>query len=372
MDDQSSELELCGRLAGRHVRRRDRLFEQGGHGRNRITALTRDCPQPESGISRPAAGPGVDYTTLAPESTLPRDVLAAVVFGDSTRAPSDPRCVRVGLTPLEGASTVELWRASGRVETGREGLIRFAVDADHLAGSLELDEREEGGLAAAAERAYAALRHFQSGSAHPHLLRAWNYFDAINRGSSDDERYKQFCLGRARGLAPWSASRFPAASAVGRRDGEPKLQVFFLAGRARGVPLENPRQLSAYHYPRRYGPAAPTFARAMLAGPRLLLISGTASIVGHASRHAGSLIAQIDESLANLQSMLAHAAAANPSISPRWGERTLLKVYLRDGAAAGEAAAHLAGRLPPGVRCLTLEADICRSELLVEIECVHC
>jgi chorismate lyase / 3-hydroxybenzoate synthase len=318
----------------------------------------------------PARAPGVDYATLAPGVPLPPEVLAAVVFGAPPSQLPDPRSIRVGLQPLMGCGTVELWRASGPVETGCAGAVRFAADSEHLAGMVELDEREHGGLAAAAERAYAAIRRFQSGSDHPYLLRAWNYFDAINRGAANKERYKQFCLGRARGLGPWPAGRYPAASAVGRCDGEPRLQVLFLAGRTGGTPIENPRQISAYHYPRRYGPAAPTFARAMLA-ERLLLISGTASIVGHASRHAGSLTAQIDESLANLSSILTHATTALPAMAPRWDERSLFKVYLRDGAAAHQAAAHLAARLPPGARYLMLQAEICRSELLVEIECVH-
>ena len=324
----------------------------------------------EHSLDLPARAPGVDYATLAPGSPLPSEVLAAVVFGAPASQLPDPRCIGVGLRPLMGCGTVELWRASGPVETGCAGPVRFAADSEHLAGMVELDEREHGGLAAAAERAYAVIRRFQSSSDHPYLLRAWNYFDAINRGAADQERYKQFCLGRARGLEPWPAGRYPAASAVGRCDGEPRLQVFFLAGRTGGTPIENPRQISAYHYPRRYGPAAPTFARAMLA-ERLLLISGTASIVGHASHHADSLAAQIDESLANLSSILTHATTALPTLAPRWDERSLFKVYLRDGAAAHQAAAHLAARLPPGARYLMLQAEICRSELLVEIECVH-
>jgi chorismate lyase/3-hydroxybenzoate synthase len=28
----------------------------------------------------------------------------------------------------------------------------------------------------------------------------WNYLDAINENDGDEERYRQFCLGRARGL----------------------------------------------------------------------------------------------------------------------------------------------------------------------------
>ena len=32
------------------------------------------------------------------------------------------------------------------------------------------------------------------------MLRLWNYLDAINLGDGDDERYRRFCDGRARGM----------------------------------------------------------------------------------------------------------------------------------------------------------------------------
>ncbi len=319
----------------------------------------------------PAAAPSVDYATLAPDSPLPPDVLAAVVFGGADSHLADPRCIRVRLPTIGGYGVAELWRASGPVRTGRDGPLRFAADAEHLAGVIELDEPRHGGLAAAAEQAYSAIRRFQTASQYPHLLRIWNYFDRINHGRADEERYKQFCVGRAAGLGPDCAERYPAATAIGRRDGTPTLQIYWLASRTPGAPLENPRQVSAYHYPRQYGPAAPSFSRAMLVSQRLLMISGTASIVGHASRHPGSLASQIDETLANLESVLERATSVQPAIPARWGERSLLKVYLRDGASAARAEAQLAERLPRGVRYMILEADICRSELLVEIDCVH-
>ncbi len=339
---------------------------------HRITAVERARRGPGSrDRPAPASVPSVDYAVLAADSPLPPDVLLAVVFGDSAARRADPRYLPVRLPALGSGCAAELWRAAGRVATGCEGPIRFAADAEHLAGIIELDERRHGGIAAAAERAYSAISRFHRASGYRHLLRAWNYFDGINQGRADEERYKQFCVGRAAGLGAHRGRRYPAATAIGRRDGAPTLQIYWLAGRTPGAPLENPRQLSAFRYPRRYGPAAPSFSRAMLVSERLLMISGTASIVGHASRHPGSLAEQIDETLVNLESVLERATSVQPGIPARWGERSLLKVYLRDGTSAARVQAQLAERLPRGVRYLILEADLCRSELLVEIDCVH-
>jgi len=59
--------------------------------------------------------------------------------------------------------------------------------------------------------AYAALVDFVGRSDTPQLLRIWNYLDAITLGDGDAERYRQFCIGRARGLGDFDTSRLPAA-----------------------------------------------------------------------------------------------------------------------------------------------------------------
>jgi chorismate lyase/3-hydroxybenzoate synthase len=137
------------------------------------------------------------------------------------------------------------------------------------------------------------------------------------------------------------------------------------------VPLENPRQTSAYRYPRQYGPAAPGFSRAMLVSDRLVLISGTASIVGHASRHPGDVRAQLEETLTNLANILQRAASSASGITPRLGAESLLKVYIREESQLPEVESLLQRHLPAQTQFLILHADICRAELLVEVDCLH-
>jgi chorismate lyase/3-hydroxybenzoate synthase len=323
---------------------------------------------------RHAPTPRIEYRPFDPDTPLPRGVLGAVTFRDQPLRHNDPRCVRVGLKPLLGENIIEVWHASGPVNIGFDGMVRYAADPDHMLGAIEIDERRYGGLAGAAEAAYSALSRFVVGSRHPHLLRIWNYLDAINEGDGDNERYKLFCSGRAAGLRainPMREDRLPAATCIGRRDGDPTLQVYWLAGRVPGVPLENPRQVSAYRYPREYGPTPPSFSRAMLASDRLVMISGTASIVGHASRHRGDVRAQLDETFTNLGNVLQRAAGPAPGISTRLGPESLLKIYLRDAALLPEVHAFLSERVPSNTQYVVLHADVCRAELLVEIDCLH-
>jgi chorismate lyase / 3-hydroxybenzoate synthase len=295
-----------------------------------------------------------------------RDLLAVVRFDARADAPiaHSPLTVDVRLAPVHAPSIVELWHASGRVHTGREGALRFAHDDDFLFAAMEVDERIHGGIRDAAQAAYSALRDFHTRSRFPHLLRMWNYLDAINDGSDDLERYRQFCLGRARGLGSCAGGVYPAATAIGRQQTTHQLQVFWLAGRHSGTPVENPRQVSAYRYPRVHGPASPSFSRATIAGDGTLLISGTASIVGHLSRHHGDALEQLEETLRNLGALSRNAQRHNATrvTGP-------LKIYIREPALVPPLASRLRQLYPQG-EVIFLAADICRRELLLEIECI--
>jgi len=306
-------------------------------------------------------------------AALDAHTLALVGFGPDAPLPDDPRAIRVALTPLSGIPLAECWRAHGVVRTGRSDSLRWAADDSHVFGVVEIDEREVGGIEAAAREAYARIRAHTARGSHPHLLRLWNFIDAINAGDHDTERYRRFCVGRAAGLALAldPDATHAAATAIGRRDGVPALQVLWLAARDAGRSHENPRQLSAYRYPRQYGPTPPSFARAMRGPGGTLYVSGTASVVGHETRHPGELRAQLDETLQNLEHLLAHAARED-GIVTRLGAHSPLKVYLRDRAALAGVEALLRERLAPGTPYLVFEGDICRSDLLVEIDGTVC
>ena len=177
--------------------------------------------------------------------------------------------------------------------------------------------------------------------------------------------------GRAAGLESWPDGGYPAATVIGRRDGDPTLQIFWLSARVAGIPLENPRQTTPHRYPRQYGPRAPQFSRAMLLEKQLVAISGTASIVGHASHHAGNLDSQVGEVVENIGSLLRKAAAAAPNIPPRLGARSLLKIYLRNPMTAPALDEKLRELLPAVTPRIILAGDICRADLLVEADGTH-
>ncbi len=155
----------------------------------------------------------------------------------------------------------------------------------------------------------------------------------------------------------------PVASALGTTAGAPL--IYFLAARESARTIENPRQIPAYRYPPLYGPSSPSFSRASLHGENVLFIAGTASIVGHESRHDGDLTAQIDETLHNIAVLISEVEGAGYRAGNGVWQ---LKIYLRHADHLAVARERLQGVFPDPHQIIYLRADICRAELLIEIE----
>lgn len=330
--------------------------------------MSRALAQP----ARVGAVLAVDYVDAGLAEVAGPEVLAAIGFG-SDRGSEDPRHLTVPLQP-HAAAPVEVWRVPGPVRCGRERGLAWSEDGALQFASTEVDEAGAGGIEAASAIAYARLRECLRERGYPHPLRIWNCLDAITLGEGDDERYRRFCVGRARGLGDIDVGALPAATAIGRRDGVRVLQVYWLAARTPGTAVENPRQLSAYRYPRQYGQQPPSFARAMLPPPGSdmpLLLSGTASVVGHETRHPDCVQAQLDETFANFESLLGVAHRLRPALPAAFGPGTRLKAYVRDAGALARVAAALDARLGSEVPRIVLHADICRRDLRVEIDGFH-
>jgi chorismate lyase/3-hydroxybenzoate synthase len=314
--------------------------------------------------------------SLVPAAAAAAAPLAAVVHGGGAEAPAGtPLVVRVPLPQLAGEPMAELWEADGPVRAGVCGAVRWAATEGLMAGALEVPGDDGAALEEAACRAYRDLLVASAELGYPHLLRFWNVVPAINRVDGGLERYRRFCRGRAEAFeghhGPLFQSRLCASSAVGSAGGD--LLVWCLASAHRGSSRENPRQVSAYSYPPCYGPRSPSFARATrcpVAAGGWLLLSGTASIVGHRSVHPGDVERQLGETLDNLEELLAVSREGNPSAATRRSPPSFhaLRVFLRRREDLPQVRAGLVARLGATLPVLYLQADVCREELLLEIE----
>ena len=255
--------------------------------------------------------------------------------------------------PVEGALTVPL-----RTLGAGAHLEEWECGDELLFGSVAVPETEP--LEELARRVYARLIGDVRAAGYPYFVRMWNYLGGINDRDRDAERYQLFCAGRHDAFVSAGYHHdvdLPAASAVGMRGRG--LVTYFLAAREPGVQVENPRQVAAYRYPPEYGRKSPSFSRATVWKDRVF-VSGTSSVLGHATVHAGDVAAQLDETLQNIEVVLAQTGRTLSNVISA-------KTYIRRPGDYDLIAARLDGLLPSN---LYLEADICRTDLLLEIECV--
>jgi len=261
-------------------------------------------------------------------------LLGLLEHGLTASAPSvmaDVPAATVAMEVLGGAGGRELWLTDQPVTTGEADGIRYAANDDWLFGVLRVpaDEPDR-----AACESYLRLLDLIKTLDAGRLVRLWNYFPDINREQGGLERYRRFCLGRHEAFASrgYPLDReLPAASAVGTKQGD--LLIAFLAGRGECRAIENPLQLSAYRYPSEYGPRSPSFSRAVrvnASGQDGFFISGTGTA--------------------------------------RLGGAAHWKIYLRNPALLPGVREELDRALDPASPRLYVAGDICRMDLLLEIE----
>ena len=138
-----------------------------------------------------------------------------------------------------------------------------------------------------------------------------------------------------------------------------------------GLDVENPRQVSAWRYPRQYGPRSPLFSRGTilrLNGSQQFLISGTASVVGHQTHHENQVANQLSESLRNVRSLLEEGHRLTGDSHAQLDNQGLLKVYIRNREDFDLVRQTLEAEAPPEIPRIYLEGDICRENLLTEID----
>ncbi len=310
------------------------------------------------------------YTGQHPEELLlSPNTLAVFTFQGAASAPNDPRIVHTGLQQLGSATpTYEVWTSNEAVNYGSSHGVNWAATSELLLCSVVSDDNDATTLDSLSQSTYEALLKVTSQLGYPHLLRAWNYIEGVNIGQGDSERYKQFCLGRHNAFQSHSQHKgdasYPAASAVGHHANT--LTAYILAAKQPGTHFENPEQVSAYRYPRQYGPKSPSFARATLNPNRdSVYISGTASIKGHETLHPNDTQAQLSVTFDNISQLLEHVGQG--SELAKTPEITSVKVYIRHPEEL-EAVRSRVSEQYPSANILYVQGDICRSDLNVEID----
>lgn len=276
---------------------------------------------------------------------------------------SNQHHINTGMPVLAGNIIEEaIVSHNSTVKSYQNGLLNISATDDLIL--LSYQQPSQSDIEQQSYDVYAAILHHCESLGFKHLMRSWNYFKDINKGTGDNERYRLFCQGRYRAFEQFNIGKqdFPAASALGNHSDS--FVVYVLASKTANIHIENPEQTSAFEYPKNYGPQSPSFARATLC-PQFgkFFVSGTASIKGHESLHTGDVSRQLIMVLDNIDKLAEHTEHTHQlKLTPDW-----LKVYVRHKEDLTAVKA-LLSTLKPNIPALFLHADICRQELLVEIE----
>ncbi|SAL69615.1 endoribonuclease L-PSP [Caballeronia arvi] len=297
------------------------------------------------------------------DETCESGVLARIVFGDTSGRPSIENGVpTLHLDMYDDARNgfAEIWPAAAPIRSGTFNDLVFAHDDEFLfcAGFIPSSDRYTDATRQAYGDAFALVREL----GFPKIFRMWNFIPHINDENREGlEVYRDFCRGRAVAFEEdyASASGMPAATGIGTwGDG---VGFYFLACRESAVRhIENSRQTPAYEYPQRYGPKAPSFARGTQLGDALF-VSGTASILGHETMHAGDLHKQWGVAVDNIAHLIGSQHYALRDIDQ-------IKVYYRHATDLPSVTKLAKSAFHPDANIRYLKVDICRADLLVEIE----
>ncbi len=227
------------------------------------------------------------------------------------------------------------------------------------------------------------------------IIRTWLYLgDIVGPEPGPDgpsQRYKE--LNRARtdffepyefghGLVPSSYpdTVFPASTGIGTDNHDVVMSCIAFATDRRDImamPLENPRQTSAFDYAVVYSPQSPKFSRAMALSCGLyatIFVSGTASITDSETRHQGDAVGQTNETLDNIEALISEANLAQhgmPGHGTTLDGLAYVRVYIKRKEDYEKVRAVCKARLGE-LPTIYAVADVCRDDLLVEIEGVAC
>lgn len=239
------------------------------------------------------------------------------------------------------------------------------------------------------EQAFENLRAVLAAAAatFKDVARVWLYQGGITELEGAEERYRELNRARTdffdrnpfetRPLAPGvDHTIYPASTGIGTL-GHGLMTTCLALQTARDdvqmLALENPLQTAAFSYPKSYSVKSPKFSRAMamrIGNHVTTWVSGTASIVNAETVHPGDVEKQTEQTLTNIERLIDAENFARLG----WGDAgaTLddlakVRVYVKhteDYEKCRAVCERRLGRIP----AIYAQADVCRPDLLVEIE----
>jgi len=217
------------------------------------------------------------------------------------------------------------------------------------------------------------------------IVRQWNYIGDILSVKDVFQNYQIFNEVRSEYYHRYrNIKGYPAATGVGMKHGGVILDFCALQpGASVSIkPVDNPNQINAYNYGQQVlkGSAdkgktikhPPQFERGLLIANNIystLYISGTASIIGQETIGIENIEKQTTVTIENIRQISNPVRIINLIAGKAHHRETysLLRTYIKRQSDFA-LVRNICDKYFPGVPAIYIEADICRDDLLIEIE----
>lgn len=220
------------------------------------------------------------------------------------------------------------------------------------------------------------------------VIRQWNYVEQITQNviheQKESQNYQIFNDVRSRYYSHSSFEHgFPAATGIGTEFGGVTIDIIAVKYDAgfSVLPIKSPVQLDAYSYTKQvlaennsmndFCRTTPKFERAKILvtpGADIIFISGTAAIKGQLSSTEFSVEQQTEMTIQNILSLISAENLNKQGLhTSQNAMMTNLRVYVKYLKDI-KLVKQICLKYFPETPCIYVAADICRPELLVEIE----
>jgi len=211
------------------------------------------------------------------------------------------------------------------------------------------------------------------------IVRQWNYLEDILGFDGQEQRYQEFNNARTNFYGnEFDKTGYPSATGIGMNQGG--IIIEFVAVQSdtfKSVPINNPSQIAAHTYSENVLAGegcvlktTPKFERARyfeLFEKKLIFISGTASIVGEKTIGVGDPAEQTEVTINNIKQLYSKEILekiSDKTLNPKYGHARVYLKNRKDFPVIKRTFRNHYGNLP----VVYIKADICRKDLLVEIE----
>jgi len=275
--------------------------------------------------------------------------------------------------PFLYESYFEVWTSTHDTSYGAFENLRYATDGYHFFAAISMKD-SIGSVDEVGELIYNQIFESIDKYGYPYICRVWNYVPFIYKFFNDTERYKLFCLGRAKAFEKYSVGTvYPAATGIG--DFGDRINVCFLSTLKNiHKSIENPKQTPAYKYPAVTDLKPPSFSRGTYSEYSQMrssfYVSGTASILGYKTVFKGDIEQQCKTTIKNIQCLISKLNMSSYGIDQEYNIKDLdcIKVYIKHKADFEVVENICQKAFSTEKSIIYLNADICREDLLVEIE----